>query len=392
MCVHLTRILLPAQLCFFASGVFAAFLLVRKHFSIQALTPVVYNIGTILGGVFLAREIGVSSLAIGTVAGALCGPLLLNAIGAYRAGMRYQPALDWSNPGLHEWVRMSIPLMLGVSLVSADNWIINYFASHVGGAITLLTYAKQIFSAPVALGQAAGAAGLPFLAGLFSKPDRKLFTRAVNSSVSRILAFSFLLSAFMIPMGFPLVDVLFRGGQFHRADTETMGMYFAIFSVALCLWSAKAIYARAFYAAGNTLTPMFAGTIVTAVSIPVYWALSRGMGSVGLAVASDIGILLQTSVLALLLHRRRLVSLAGLEYPELARSLVAALVSFAVLAALLSRIHTTNRLHEMALLAGATVIWLVTAMLTLRSTGSSLPSQPMEGLGLRAWSGTRATI
>jgi putative peptidoglycan lipid II flippase len=384
LCVHLTRILLPAQLCFFASGVFAAFLLVRKHFSIQALTPLVYNLGTILGGVFFAKQIGVSSLAIGTVAGALCGPLLLNAIGACRAGMRYRPALDWSNPGLHEWIRMSIPLMLGVSLVSADNWIINYFASRVGGAITLLTYAKQIFSAPVALGQAAGAAGLPFLAGLFRKPDREPFTRAVNSSVSRILAFSFLLSAFMIAMGFPLVDVLFRGGQFHRADTETMGMYFAIFSVPLCLWSAQAIYARAFYAAGNTVTPMVAGTIVTAVSIPVYWALARGMGPVGLAVASDIGILLQTSALALLLHRRRMVSLAGLEYPELARSLVAALVSFAALAAIRSRIHTTSRLHEMALLAGATLIWLGTAILTLRCTGSSLPSQLMERLGLRA--------
>ena len=41
-------------------------------------------------------------LAIGTVAGAICGPFLLNAIGAHRAGMRYRPILDWSDPGLHE--------------------------------------------------------------------------------------------------------------------------------------------------------------------------------------------------------------------------------------------------------------------------------------------------
>ena len=45
--------------------------------------------------------------------------------------------------------------MLGVSLVTADNWIINHFASHTGGAISLLAYAKQLFTAPVALGQAA---------------------------------------------------------------------------------------------------------------------------------------------------------------------------------------------------------------------------------------------
>jgi putative peptidoglycan lipid II flippase len=60
----------------------------------------------------------------------------------------------------------------------------------------------------------------------------------------------------MIAMGFPLVDAIFLGAKFHRADTATMGMYFAIFSVSLCLWSAQAIYARAFYAAGNRVTPM----------------------------------------------------------------------------------------------------------------------------------------
>ena len=384
LCVHLTRILLPAQLCFFAGGVFGAVLLVRRIFSVQAVYPLVYNLGIILGGVLLAHSLGVSALAIGALAGAFCGPFLLNAIGAHRVGMRFRPILDWSNPGLHEWVRMSIPLMLGVSLVTADNWIINYFASHVGGAITLLTYAKTLFTAPVALGQAAGAASLPFLASLFGKADRAPFARTVNSSVSRIFAFSLLLSAFMIAMALPLVDVLVRGGAFHRSDSKTMAVYFAIFSISLCLWSAQALYARAFYAAGNTVTPMVAGTLVTAVSIPVYWALYRSMGPAGLAVASDIGILLQTSVLAILLHRRRMVSLAGLEYAELGRALLAALVAFAALAALRSLVHTSTRLHELALLVGAAVVWLAVSLLVLRLSGSSLPGQLMGRFGRQA--------
>ncbi len=375
LCVHLTRILLPAQLCFFAGGVFGAVLLVRRVFSVQAVAPLIYNLGTILGGVLLVHELGVSSLAIGTLAGAFCGPFLLNAIGAHRSGMRFRPALDWSNPGLHEWVRMSIPLMLGVSLVTADNWIINYFASHVGGAIALLTYAKVVFTAPVALGQAAGAASLPFLASLFGKSDRAPFARTVNSSVSRIIAFSFLLSAFMIAMALPLVDVLIRGGAFHRSDSGVMALYFATFSISLCLWSAQALYARAFYAAGNTVTPMVAGTIITVASIPVYWALYHALGPMGLAVASDVGILMQTTALAVLLHRRSMVSLAGLEYPELGRALLAALVSFAALAGLRQLVHTTSRLHELGLLAVAAILWIGVCALVLRLTGSSLPGQ-----------------
>ena len=53
LCVRLTRILLPAQLCFFAGGVFGAVLLVRKQFNVQAVTPLIYNLGTIVGGLLL---------------------------------------------------------------------------------------------------------------------------------------------------------------------------------------------------------------------------------------------------------------------------------------------------------------------------------------------------
>ena len=375
LCVHLTRILLPAQLCFFGGGVFAAVLLVRKQFSVQAVTPLIYNLGTILGGVFLAHALGVSSLAIGTVAGAFCGPFLLNAIWAHRAGMRYRPMLDWSNPGLREWVQMSVPLMLGVSLVSADNWIINFFASHTNGAITLLANAKQIFTAPVALGQAAGAASLPFLASLAARTDDVPFARAVNSAVSRILAFSILLSAYMIAMALPLVDVLVRGGAFHRADSGTMAVYFGVFSFSLCLWSAQAIYARAFYAAGNTLTPMIASTVVTAGSIPIYWALYHAMGPAGLALASDIGILLQTAVLAILLHQRGMVSMAGLELGEIGRSVVAGALALAALLGMRHFIHTTSRLVEVGVLAAALVVWMGVSALVLRLSGSRLPGQ-----------------
>ncbi len=375
LCVRLTRILLPAQLFFLAGGVFSAVLLVRKQFAVQAVAPLVYNIGIIVGGVLLARHLGASALAIGAVTGAFCGPFLLNAIWAHRAGMRFRFALDFKNPGLREWVGMSVPLMLGVSLVTADNWIINYFASHTGGAVSLLTYAKQLFTAPVALGQAAGAASLPFLASLFTTRNVAKFSNAVNLAVSRILAFSLLLSAFMLAMAFPLVDLLIRGGAFHRADSKQMAVYFGVFSVSLCLWSAQAIYARAFYAAGNTLTPMIAGTIVTAASLPIYWALYHSIGPMGLAMASDAGILIQTLTLAVLLHKKRMVSIAELEYGELGRALAASGVALLALLALRRVIPSATRLEELGLLVLATVLWIGIAGGVLRMTGSALPGQ-----------------
>ncbi|MGA3372719.1 MAG: murein biosynthesis integral membrane protein MurJ [Terracidiphilus sp.] len=391
LCVHLTRILLPAQLFFFAGGVFGAVLLVRKQFNVQAVAPLIYNLGTIVGGLLLVRRLGVSSLAIGTLAGAFCGPFLLNAIFARRAGARYRPILDWRDAGLREWVRLSLPLMAGISLVTADSWIIAHFASSTDGAISLMTYAKRLFTAPMAvLAQAAGVASMPFFASLWSGDRRYEFATGVADSVSRVSSLGLLAASAMVALAVPLVEMLFVGGRFSPADARECAGYFAVFSVSLFLWSAQAIYARAFYAAGNTFLPMAAGTVVTLVSLPVYWSLYHWQGAMGLAVASDLGIAMQTVALAVLLHQRRMVSLASLDYAEMGRCLLAAVVSgagvgvvFWWLGGLAHRaMPGQTRWIDLAVLVAGAALWLAMVKWVLEKTGSALPRATMKRLGI----------
>ena len=203
--------------------------------------------------------------------------------------------------------------MIGVSLVTADKWILSFFASYDPGGISHLNVAKTLFNAPMGiLGQAAGAASLPFFSSLFSQHRHGDFASAVNRAVSRVFAASLIVAAWMIALAPPIVD-LFRGGSFNRTDAAKTEQYFAIFAISLALWTAQGIYARAFYASRNTLTPAVAGSIITLLSIPVYRVFFHSIGMAGLAVASDTGILAHTLMLAILLHRRKLVPITGLE-------------------------------------------------------------------------------
>jgi putative peptidoglycan lipid II flippase len=391
LCTRLTRIVLPAQLFFFAGGVFGAVLLVRKQFSVQAVTPLIYGLGTIVGGVLLVHRIGVSSLAFGTLAGAFLGPFLLNAIFARRAGTHYRPILDWRDPGLREWVRLSLPLIVGVSLVSADNWIIAHFASETEGVVTLMTYAKTLFTAPMTiLAQAAGAASMPFFASLWSKERHYEFATSVADSVSRVASLGLLAASGMVALAAPLVELIYMGGRFSAADCREVAGYFAVFSISMFLWSAQAIYSRAFYAAGNTLIPMVASTLVTLLSLPIYYSLYHGYGAIGLAIASDLGIAMQTVVLAILLHLRRMVSLASLDYAEMGRCLLAAMASGTVVGLaswwLGGMAHKAMPGHvywiDLAVLAAGMVMWSAITKWVLEKTGSALPRVTMKRLGL----------
>ena len=328
LCVFLTRILLPAQIFFYVGGVVSAVLLSRRLFLFPAFGPLIYNVFIILGGVVLGRRLGISSLAYGALLGSVIGPFLVNAIGAARVGTGYRPSFDLKNPAFREWVRLSIPLMLGVSLVTADDWILRYFASSGAGDIARLNYAKRLFAVPIAvLGQATGQASLPFFAKLFGEKRIGEFSATVSNSVYRISAASFLATGWMMAAALPIIDLVYRRGRFSFFDSQTTAVYFFWFSLSLAFWSAQALYARAFYAASDTLTPMIAASTLTLASLPIYSSLFHTMSVTGLALASDIGIVVNTVALAYLLHRKKLVPVGDLRWGELSKAAVTALAA-----------------------------------------------------------------
>ncbi len=375
LCVHLTRILLPAQVFFYVGGVVSAVLLSRRLFLFPAFGPLLYNAFIILGGVLLSRPLGISSLAYGALAGSFIGPFLINAIGAARIGTGYRVSFDIRNPAFREWVRLSIPLMLGVSLVTADDWILRHFASNGVGEITRLNYAKRLFAVPIAvLGQATGQASLPFFARLFGERRMQEFSDTVNGSIYRIVATSLLATSLMTVAALPLIDLVYRRGHFQFSDSQATGVYFFWFSLSLAFWAAQGLYARAFYAAGNTLTPMIASSVITVASLPMYSALYHELSTVGLAIASDLGIVANTLAYAILLHRRKLVATGKLQWGELGKAAItaaaAALLSYRVASGVMVR---GSRAADFQALGLITLTWAGAVAAGLWLTRSKLP-------------------
>jgi putative peptidoglycan lipid II flippase len=379
LCVRLTRILLPAQIFFYVGGVVSAVLLSHRLFLFPAFGPLIYNMFIIAGGVLGGRHFGIASLAYGALVGSVAGPFLASVIGAARIGTGYKPSFDVRNPAFREWVKLSVPLMLGVSLVTADDWILRHYAASGVGDITRLTFAKRLFAVPIAvLGQATGQASLPFFARLFNEKKLKEFAVTVNDSVYRVSAAALLATGWMMVAAVPLIDLVYRRGKFLFEDTQTSAIYFFWFSLSLALWSAQGLYARAFYAAGDTLTPMVAVTIITAASLPIYSILFHTFGVIGLAWASDIGIGINLLALALLLHRRKLVSLGELRWRELGKAaLVAAVaggITFEVAKVVpLSTAGRGSRTEDLVQLALVSVTWLAAVAAGLWLLRSELP-------------------
>jgi len=89
-----------------------------------------------------------------------------------------------------------------------------------------------------------------------------------------------------------------------------------------------------------------------------------------------VGIVAQTASLAVLLHRKRLVSLAHIEYAELGRALLAALFAFIAAWGLVRAIPpVSTHPGDVLVIAAGSIAWLIAAGVMLLVTRSKLPRQ-----------------
>jgi putative peptidoglycan lipid II flippase len=303
--IFLTRLMLPAQFCFVVGGILSAVQYAKGRFIVPSLAPVIYNLGIVLGGVLLASHIGIKGFAYGVLAGALVGNLLLQIYGAHLAGAKFGFAWDLRHPGFRMFIKLSIPIMLALSLSFTDDWIIRWFGSYlVPASITWLQYAKTLMRVPLGVvGQAIGVASFPILAQLYSEGKFGELNRVLNDTLKGLMLLLIPISAFAIAESPYVVHLVFSHTRLHEADLQATAATLGLFCLGMFAWGAQNLLARGFYSTRDTWTPAIVGTVLTFADLPLYWWLVRRAQHLGLALASSIGITVLTLVLFALLVR-----------------------------------------------------------------------------------------
>jgi putative peptidoglycan lipid II flippase len=314
---RLTRIVLPAQIFFYLGGLLMAIQYARKQFLLPAFAPLVYNAGIIAGGLLAGREHGMEGFAWGVVGGAFLGNFALQLYGARSGTFLYRPRIDFTDPALREFIRLSVPIMLGFSLIVVDEWTTRVFGSFLlVGAITWLNNARRLMMVTVGiLGQASGVASYPFLAELAARGRLDRMWEALSLTLRWVFLVSAGVGAMIFVLSRETVLLVYQRGAFGIDDTLRTAAALSAFAVGIPLWCSQAIASRGFFAMKDTWTPTLVGTASWLVALPVYYHLQQSYGVFGLALASTAGIFLYTGALYGILMQRT-VGRRGI--PELA--------------------------------------------------------------------------
>lgn len=307
--IGLARIMALGPIFLGISAVFSGILQSYRRFVIYALAPIFYNVGIIVGALWLVPYFGVSGLALGVVMGTILH-MAVQLPAVRVVGFRWRPILDFKSASVRAIAWLSVPRMLGLAVTQVNLFVITILASKLSsGSLSVFNLANDIQGVPLGLfAVSLATAAFPAFSEFAARSNREGFRRSFSSTARLILFLTIPCAILLLLLRAQITRVLLGSGQFDWSATIATADTLAFFSISLFAQALIPLSVRALYAVKDTLSPFIAGVVSVVVNIFVALWLQESMGISGLALAFSIA-----SIVNLIMHwivlRRHLGSL-----------------------------------------------------------------------------------
>jgi len=331
--VWLTRIMLPFLTLVAIAAAFMGMLNSLHLFFIPALAPAMFNVATIVCALTLVPVMAragwppITAIAIGTLVGGLA-QLSLQWPLLHRQGFRYAPVLNWSEEGLRRILLMMGPGTIGLAATQVNVFVNTVLATGEGtGAVSWLNYAFRLMYLPTGLfGVSIATATVPAVSRHAARSDNVAVRGTLADGLSLMLVMNVPATVGLIVLATPIVRVIFERRAFLPSDTAATAAALQFYAVGLLGYSIVRIASSAFYALGDSRTPVRVSIAAVIANAGLNLALVRVLGYRGLALGTSVAALFNAGALIWFLHRR----LDGLDnrrvLSSFARIIVASLV------------------------------------------------------------------
>ena len=286
--VELSRLMFLSPLLLGLSGVVGGVLQSFKRFFVYSLSPIFYNLGIIVGALFLVPHVGLIGLAWGVVIGAFLH-LLVQVPTLRHLGFRYRFILDWRDKYLRQIGRIMVPRTLGLAVSQLNLLAMAVLASKLAsGSLAVFNLANNLQSFPVGIfGLSFAVAAFPTMSALVNEPEK--LKVSLTATIRQILFLVIPSTVIIVGLRAQIIRVILGSGRFDWQDTILTMRTLSYFGISIFAQSLNAILVRVFYAYKDSATPFWISLVSTIVNVGLAWLLSGPLGVAGLALAFSVG-------------------------------------------------------------------------------------------------------
>lgn len=296
--VMLTRLILAAEVLLSIANLTTTALNAAKRFLWAGIGPIFYNVGLIIGVVWLYPVYGLAGLGYGVILGAVLN-LVCQIPELYSIGLKWRPVFNLGEPGLRGVLRLYVPRLLTIDLSQVSMLLAAIFGSYLAaGSISVFHLAFDLQAVPVGVfAFAAAVSAFPHLAEQHARANIQGYVSTLSETVFRVLFYMAPIAVLLLLLRAHLVRILYGAGQFSWEDTQATLAVLGVFAFSLIGQSLVPVFSRALLARKQTLTPVLGNVLGVAVSLLVSWWLVGGYGIVGVVVGYTVGVTLNALLL-----------------------------------------------------------------------------------------------
>lgn len=322
--LELLRLMFPYLALVCLTAVFMGILNARGHFFMPALGAAALNVVMIASVYWLAPQFGVRlenqifALAVGVlVAGVAQAAFQLPTL--RREGYRFAWVAPWRDETVREVARRMIPATIGVAAFQINVVLTDCVAFLVDPQIVAsFDYAVRLMELPQGVfGISLATYLLTSLSGLAAEKKFPEFRATLGQGLSYLVVINSLAAVLLLFLAEPIVRLLFERGAFGPESTERAAMALQCLAPGLLAFSMVNILARAFYALGDTQTPMRVSVFCLGVNLLLSVLFINDLRQAGLGLANTLTSGLNVWLLLRALRKK----LGTLELAEVKRSL-----------------------------------------------------------------------
>jgi putative peptidoglycan lipid II flippase len=334
--LQLLRIMFPYMLLVCLAATFMGMLNARGYFFIPSLGAALLNVVMIASVLWLAPGLGetletqIFGLAIGVLlAGVAQAAFQIPHL--RREGYRYHWVSPWRDPTVRQVVHKMLPASVGVAAFQLNVLVTQLVAFSVHEPIVAaFNYSVRLMEFPQGVfGISLATFLLPTLSGLAAEKNYATFRATLRQGLDYLILLNLFASVVLVVLAEPIVRLLFERGRFDPGSTSEVAVALACLAPGLVAFSSVNIMARAFFALGDTTTPMKISVFCLGSNLVLVLVLVEPFRAAGLGLANTVTSFLNLGLLVYGLRRK----LGRLDFGELRGNLYA-VASAALLAGL----------------------------------------------------------
>ncbi len=298
---NLTRIMFLSPLFLGISSILGGILQTFKRFFVYSLSPILYNIGIIVGALYFVPIWGVYGLAWGVVMGAFLH-MTVQVPMVWKLGFRYKPFINLKSKELRKLGRMMVPRTMSLGLSQINLLVITIIASTLmAGSLAIFNFANNIQSFPIGIfGISFAIAAFPTLSAVAF--DKAKLTENFSRTTRQILFFLLPATVLLLTLRAQIVRIILGTGRFDWQDTILTINTLSYFSISLFAQALIPLLIRVFYARHDSKTPFFIGLFSAMLNVILSLIFAQRYGVAGLALAFSLANIFNFIMLWLVLH------------------------------------------------------------------------------------------